>query len=222
MRTLAATDRLAIFDLDRTLIPGSSLVPLARQLARRGLLDRGRLVGAVARNAAFARRGADASTAERVTSDALSAVTGMRESVLAEAVLDAATDVVRAFRPGMRSLARQHVARGETCVIVSASPHELVQHVARLAGFDLGIGTRVEVRDGRLTGRLDGPFCHGCGKLARLRDELSGADLANATAYSDAGSDLPLLEACGFPIAVRPDRALKAAARRGGWPVVAH
>ncbi|MCU1483446.1 MAG: family hydrolase, partial [Actinomycetia bacterium] len=48
------------------------------------------------------------------------------------------------------------------------------------------------------------------------------ADLRLATAYSDAGSDLPLLEACGFPIAVRPDRVLRAAARRGGWPVVAH
>jgi HAD superfamily hydrolase (TIGR01490 family) len=221
MRTSLATDRLAIFDLDRTLIPGSSLVPLARQLARRGLVDRARLVGAVARNAAFARRGADASTAERITADALAATAGLEAGVVAGAALDAATDVVRTIRPALRSLARHHAARGETCVIVSAAPHELVQHVARLADFDLGIGTRVEVRDGRLTGRLDGPFCHGSGKLARLRDELAWADLSLATAYSDAGSDLPLLEACGFPIAVHPDRVLKAAARRGGWPIVA-
>jgi HAD superfamily hydrolase (TIGR01490 family) len=222
MRTLAATERLAIFDLDRTLIPGSSLVPLARQLARRGLVDRARLVGAVARNAAFARRGADASTAERVTADALAAVTGLDAGVLAEVVLDAACDVVRTFRPAIHRLARQHAAMGETCVIVSAAPHELVQHVARLGDFDLGIGTRVEVRDGMLTGRLDGPFCHGVGKLARLRDELAWADLRRATVYSDAGSDLPLLEACGFPVAVRPDRVLRAVARRSGWPVVAH
>ena len=69
-----------------------------------------------------------------------------------------------------------------------------------------------------LTGRLDGPFCHGDGKLARLRDELA-VDLRRATAYTDAASDLPLLQACAFPVAVHPDRALEAAARAAGWPI---
>jgi len=218
MRTSTTTVPVAIFDLDRTLIPGSSLVPLARQLVRCGLLPRRRLAGALARNAQFARRGAGTAAAERLLADALSTVAGAPASVMQEAVLAAADDVVRAIRPGVHQLVRRHAAAGDLCVLLSASPHELVQAVARRADLDVGIGTRVEVRDRCLTGRLDGPFCHGDGKLARLRDEIA-VDLGRATAYTDAASDLPLLQACAYPVAVHPDRALEAAARAAGWPI---
>jgi phosphoserine phosphatase len=192
MRTHTETVPVAIFDLDRTLIPGSSLVPLARQLVRRGLLPRRRLAGAVARNAHFARRGASTAAAERILADALAAAAGAPVTELRNAVFDAAEEIVRSVRPG----------------------------VHQRADLDIGIGTRVEVRDRVLTGRLDGPFCHGDGKLARLRDELR-VDLRRATAYTDAASDLPLLRACAHPVAVRPDHALEAVARLEGWPIVA-
>ena len=91
--------------------------------------------------------------------------------------------------------------------------------VARALRLHRGIGTRCGV-DGRLTGRLDGPFCHSDGKLARLRDEVGMVDLSRAQAYSDAATDLPLLSACGFPVAVNPDRKLRAAAKAAGWPVL--
>lgn len=214
--------RVAIFDLDRTLVPGSSLVPLARHLARSGLLGRGKVVGAVARNARFAKRGADESTAERLLAEALAAVAGVAASDVRAAVVDAAADVAARVRPAMRSIVRRHIVAGDLCVLLSAAPHELVHEVARLSDLDVGIGTRVEVRHGLITGRLDGPFCHGHGKLARLRDELHGIELATATVYTDAGSDLPLLEACGFPVAVRPDRTLRTAAIRAGWPILQH
>jgi HAD superfamily hydrolase (TIGR01490 family) len=220
MRTTTGTVPVAIFDLDRTLIPGSSLVPLARQLVRRGLLPRRRLAGAVARNAHFARRGATTDTAERILADALAAAAGAPVAELRGAVFDAAEEIVRSLRPGVHQLVRRHAAAGDLCVLLSASPHELVQEVARRADLDVGIGTRVEVRDRMLTGRLDGPFCHGDGKLARLRDELR-VDLRRATAYTDAASDLPLLRACAHPVAVRPDHALEAVARLEGWPIVA-
>ncbi|MGH8992428.1 MAG: hypothetical protein ACRDZ7_13040, partial [Acidimicrobiia bacterium] len=55
--------RLAVFDLDRTLLPRSSLMILARALHRAGLVDRRELAGWVAREAAFARRGEGGSTA---------------------------------------------------------------------------------------------------------------------------------------------------------------
>jgi HAD superfamily hydrolase (TIGR01490 family) len=218
MRTSTSTVSIAIFDLDRTLIPGSSLVPLARQLVRRGLLPRRRLVGALARNAHFARHGASTDTAERVLADALGAAAGAPVAELRAAVLDATEEIVRSIRPGVHQLVRRHAAAGDLCVLLSASPHELVHEVARRADLDIGIGTRVEVRDRVLTGRLDGPFCHGDGKLARLRDELA-VDLAQATAYTDAASDLPLLRACAHPVAVRPDHTLDAIARLEGWPI---
>ena len=139
MRATTRSIPVAIFDLDRTLIPGSSLVPVAE---------------------------------------------------LRGAVFDAAEEIVRALRPGVHQLVHRHATAGDLCVLLSASPHELVQEVAGRPDLDIGIGTRVEVRDRVLTGRLDGPVCHGDGKLARLRDELP-VDLARATAYSDAATDLP-------------------------------
>lgn len=219
MRATAATQPVAIFDLDRTLIPGSSLVPLARHLARFGVVPRRRLVGVLARNARFTRAGVTPAASELVLADAMNAVAGVRASLLRQAAVAAGEDVARSIRPEMLQLVRRHSAAGDLCVLLSASPHELVQEVARRADLDVGIGTRVEVVDGVATGRIDGPFCHGDGKLARLRDELR-VDLRHATAYGDAASDLPLLRACATPVAVRPDRALEAAARSAGWSVL--
>lgn len=212
---------LAIFDLDRTLIPGSSLVVLARQLGAAGLVDRWAVAGAIARNLAFRQRGASASTAERVCSDALGAAAGMPARELALAVERSARIIAGNVRPNIQRLVEHHLRRGDHLLLVSASPHQLVDAIARRTGFHAGIGTRVEVLDGVVTGRLDGPFCHAEGKLARLRHEYGNLDLRNATAYSDAATDLPLLAACGASVAVHPDRSLRAVALRSGWPILA-
>ena len=74
--------------------------------------------------------------------------------------------------------------------------------------------------DGRFTGRLEGPFCHGRGKLARPWVELGTSDLSRATASSDSMSDLPRRTAAGRPVAVNPDRPLRREARLQGWPVL--
>src|SRR5207302_7211367 len=142
--------------------------------ARGGLLPRRRLAGALARNAHFSRRGSTAALAEHVLAEALTVIAGAPESVVRKAVCAAADDIVRSIRPGMQQIVRRHAANGDLCVLLSAAPHELVQAIARRADLDVGIGTRVEVRDRVLTGRLDGPFCHGDGKLARLPDGLAG------------------------------------------------
>ncbi|MGH9040485.1 MAG: HAD family hydrolase, partial [Acidimicrobiia bacterium] len=113
-----------------------------------------------------------------------------------------------------------HLAVGDFCVIASASPQELVEAAARSLGAHRAVGTRAQVADGCFTGALDGPFCHGRGKLARLWVELGTADLSEATAYSDSTSDLPMLNAAGRPVAVNPDRRLRKMATEAGWPVV--
>ena len=64
-------------------------------------------------------------------------------------------------------------------------PSRLPDHNGRLAVFDLD-RTLLPGSNGRFTGRLEGPFCHGPGKLARLWAELGTSDLSGATAYSDS------------------------------------
>lgn len=212
--------RLALFDLDRTLVPGSSLMWLGRELVAAKLLPRRRLVVAVARNARFARKGAGDVQVARFREHALSAIAGLDYEALLHVARRAAARVVEAVPAEAKQVLDEHRQRGDRCVLVSASPHEFVDLVARGLGAERGIGTRGEVRDGRCTGRLDGPFCYGPGKLARLRDELGVVDLRRAHAYADSASDLPLLEACGHPVAVNPDRRMRAVASEQGWPVL--
>ena len=67
------------------------------------------------------------------------------------------------------------------------------------------MGTRLDVVDGVLTGRIDGPFCYGTGKLEALERQVGRIDLSSATAYADSGSDVPLLSRCGQPVAINPE-----------------
>jgi HAD superfamily hydrolase (TIGR01490 family) len=214
------TRRLAVFDLDRTLLPGSSLFELGRALADRGLIDRALVARHALRAAVFARRGLADSRIERVRDTVLAAAADREGEQLASVAREVGDRLASAAHPAARWLIDRHHAAGDVCVVLSASPQELVEAVGAGLGADRSIGTRAEVVDGRLTGRLDGPFCHGSGKLERLRDELGEVDLGGAVAYADSGSDLPLLDACGHPVAVNPDRRLRDAAAAGGWPVL--
>jgi len=104
--------------------------------------------------------------------------------------------------------------------VLSASPQELVEAIVAALGAHRGVGTRATVEDGRFTGGLDGPFCYGAGKLDRLVADVGPVDLRHAFAYADSASDLPVLLACGHPVAVNPDRGLRAVAEQRGWPVL--
>ena len=83
-----------------------------------------------------------------------------------------------------------------------------------------GIGTRYEVdAGGNFTGRLDGPFVYGPGKVEAMQRfaDLHEIDLAESYAYSDSLSDLPMLRAVGNPVAVNPDPPLAEIAKAEGW-----
>jgi phosphoserine phosphatase len=83
-----------------------------------------------------------------------------------------------------------------------------------------GIGTRYEVdAEGNFTGRLDGPFVYGPGKVTAMENfaREHDIDLAASYAYSDSESDLPMLRAVGNPVVVNPDPPLAAIAKAEGW-----
>jgi HAD superfamily hydrolase (TIGR01490 family) len=212
--------RLAVFDLDRTLLPGSSLSLFGRALHRAGMVGSRRMAGYLAREAVFVRRGQGTSAAHRLLAALLADVADREAGPLLDVAEGLGDDLARTALPGARWLLDRHLDAGDFCVIASASPPPLVEAAARALGAQRAVGTRAEVCDGRFTGRLEGPFCHGRGKVARLRVELGPADLSRASAYSDSMSDLPLLSAAGRPVAVNPDRRLRREARTQGWPVL--
>lgn len=114
-----------------------------------------------------------------------------------------------------------HRRQGHRVVIITASTEFAGRALAEyLGGMDV-IGTRLAVRDGRLTGDIIPPFCYGQGKVywAERYAAEHGVDLGRSWFYTDSSSDLPLLERVGHPVAVNPDRRLRKIARRRGWPI---
>lgn len=212
--------RVAVFDLDRTLVPGSSLVALGRAMAARGMVRRRQLVAGLAKDASFRRHGASDGRAATARDDALRHVAGLEVATMEALLAEVGQRVAASVRPAARMLVRRHLVAGDFVVVLSASPQALVEAVAGRLGAHRAVGTRPQVCDGRYTGELDGPFCYGEGKLERLRADVGPEILGEAAAYADSMSDLPVLEACREPVAVNPDRRLRAVAELRRWPVI--
>ena len=214
------TTEIAVFDLDRTLIPGSSLVPFGRAAVRCGLARRRDLLRNALAAVAFQRRGLADAAIDRVQDRMLAVVAGQERDELAAVASEVGRHLVDRAYPSARWLLDRHLAAGDFCIILTASPQELADAVAAGLGAHRAIGTRLAVEDGRLTGALEGIRCHGPGKLTRLRDEVGDVDWTKATAYGDSASDLPVLRSAAWPVAVNPDRELKTVAVQSGWPVL--
>lgn len=216
------TRTAAFFDLDRTLIAGSSAFVFARAARDAGYIRIQDFLPDVVRALKFQLVGSSDESSHSVRDRILSRVGGMNQADLVglnELVLP---ELLGLIRPEARALLDQHHAAGRETWIVSASPIELVEPLAIALGMTGGIGTKGEVDNGVYTGRLDGPFCYGEGKaeaITTLANER-GIDLANSWSYSDSMSDIPMMEIVGNAVAVNPDAELATLSRSRGWPVV--
>ncbi|HEV2087290.1 MAG TPA: HAD family phosphatase, partial [Cryptosporangiaceae bacterium] len=115
----------------------------------------------------------------------------------------------------------KHLDAGQRVWLVTATPVELAQVIARRLDLTGALGTVAEVEGGRYTGRLVGEPLHGPAKAEAVlalagREHL---DLARCTAYSDSCNDVPMLSAVGTAVAINPDNALRRVARERGWDV---
>jgi HAD superfamily hydrolase (TIGR01490 family) len=127
--------------------------------------------------------------------------------------------------PAARALVRRHLEAGDLCAIVTATNSFVTAPIAREFGVEHLIATEPETRGGRFTGRVAGTPCFRDGKVRRVDEWLAGLgrglqDFAESAFYSDSHNDLPLLERVSRPVAVDPDAALAAEAGRRGWPVI--
>ena len=212
----------AFFDLDRTLISGSSAFVLGIAAWRGKLVPTHQFLRDAAGAVAFKFAGASDETSEGVRDRILGAVKGVRLDDLVALNADIVPKLMAMVRPEAARLLEQHRHAGRATYIVSASPVELVEPLAKALGMTAGIGTRSAIVDGVYTGELAGPFCYGPGKVEAISElaRWEGLDLGQCWAYSDSASDLPMLEAVGHPVAVNPDSKLERFAGQRGWPVV--
>jgi HAD superfamily hydrolase (TIGR01490 family) len=212
----------AFFDLDRTLMAGSSAFQFARAAYRSGLMSRRALARDAYENLLFRLRGStDAGTdALRERVSALLAGVRVRDlQRLAPAVL---AGVLPRLYPKMLEIAYAHQDAGRPIFICTAASQEMAELMATVLTLDGAVGTMFEAVDGHYTGRGGGPFNYREGKAQAIRElaEREDIDLAASWAYSDSESDLPMLRAVGHPVAVNPDGALARVAREAGWEVL--
>ena len=119
------------------------------------------------------------------------------------------------------TLIEEHHLAGRDVVIVSSSGSEVVEPIGEMLGADRVVATRMVVEDGHYTGEIDF-YAYAENKASAIREVAAeeGYDLEGSYAYSDSGTDIPMLEAVGHAFAVNPDRALRREALAREWPVL--
>ena len=220
--TTGRSPQAAFFDLDGTLIRGSANIPLAVAGFRQGFVSRKQLLIDVRNGVSFLLNGATDERSAEVRDRILLAVKGHRVSEVVALGDDFMDKLVAKVQPEMADVLAMHREMGDSRVIISASPTEIVSRLADELGLEMGRGTTAARQDGVYTGELDGPFCYREGKAEIMRQMAAehGWDLSECYAYSDSASDLPMMRVVGHPVAVNPEKELRTVAQREGWPIV--
>ena len=212
----------AFFDLDKTLIEGSSALHFGRAAYKQGMLSRRQLARDAWANIKFRLQGSNDADTDALRQRILDALAGQRVVDLQRLGPDVLAGILPLLYREVLREAYGHQDAGRRAYIVTAASQELAEVLAHVLVLDGGIGMRSEVRDGVYTGRPAGPFTYREGKAEAMRRLAAetGIDLSRSWAYSDSESDLPMLRAVGHPVAVNPDAALARVARQEGWAVM--
>jgi len=212
----------AFFDLDKTLMAGSSGIFFARAAFESGMISRRRLARDLYENLRFRLRGSTDDRADDVRERVGKLIAGVPVRELQRLSPKVLAGVLPRLYPEMLARAYGHQDEGRLVYIVTAASQEMADLLAHVLAFDGGLGSRSEIVDGHYTGRPAGPFNYREGKLLTVRElaEKECIDLGLSYAYSDSESDLPMLRAVGNPVVVNPDADLRRIAQEEGWEIV--
>lgn len=210
----------ALFRLEGAVAPRVAAVAAAWLAANaQHVGQRAVRVGAVALAAPFALGLGDPVVGARIAWAALRGTTQDRLRVLGETY--ARDKLVPAIRPIAVDLIERARRDGCAVVLVSDHPDVIAEPVGAHLRVDAVVANRLELRDGRATGRLEDPVvARFGGERLRAWAEQHGYDLRRSRGYGAAGDDQVLLSSVGLPCAVHPDRVLRRVARDLAWPVV--
>ncbi|HEX6317363.1 MAG TPA: HAD family hydrolase [Burkholderiales bacterium] len=216
--------RLALFDLDNTLLAGDSDYEWGQFLVDRGILER---ESYEAQNRAyFEQYVAGTLDIHEYLGFALRPLAQHSPQDLARWHADfMQSRILPMVSAAARGLVRRHLDHGDLCAVITATNSFVTAPIAREFGVSHLIATEPESRDGRFTGRVAGTPCFREGKVRRLDEWLSaqGRTLGafeESCFYSDSHNDLPLLERVSRPVAVDPDDELLTRARQRNWEVI--
>jgi len=213
--------RLAVFDLDNTLLAGDSDYLWGRFQVDQGVVDaetyerenqrfyREYQAGTldIHEYAAFAL--------QSLVNHDLTQMQALRSRFVDECV----APIIAAGTP---ALLERHRAQGDILIITTATNRFVTEPIAQLLGIDHLLATDPEIVDGRYTGRIAGIPNFQAGKVVRLRQWIGNQPepCEHMSCYSDSHNDIPLLEMAQSAVAVDPDAVLQATAEHRGWSVI--
>lgn len=216
--------KLALFDLDNTLLAGDSDYEWGQFLIARGVLARDEYEAQNARY--FEQYKAGTLDIHEYLGFALRPLAAHTPAALARWHADfMRSRILPMIAPRARELVARHRGAGDLCAVVTATNSFITAPIARAFDVPHLVATEPETAAGRFTGRVAGTPCFREGKIRRVDEWLAGLghrldDFAASVFYSDSHNDLPLLERVRQAVAVDPDAELAAEAARRGWPVI--
>ncbi|MGH8481032.1 MAG: HAD family hydrolase [Nevskiaceae bacterium] len=213
--------RLAVFDLDHTLLAGDSDHLWGEFMIEQGLVERDGHQRENDRFYADYKAGTlDIAAYTRFALEPLVRLGPGRLLPLREQFVASRIDPIVA--PAAPALLERHRIEGDELLIITATNRFVTEPIARLLGVDHLLATDPELVDGRYTGAIAGIPCYREGKVRRLEQWLAQQDerCGHITFYSDSHNDLPLLRHVQQPVAVDPDDELRTEAVRRGWPII--
>ncbi|MBM3731289.1 MAG: HAD-IB family hydrolase [Actinobacteria bacterium] len=215
--------RVAFFDVDNTLLKGSTLFFLGRGMYQRGFFTKKDISAFVLANLRYRLTGKEnKDEIVRFQNAACEFIKGHDVVEIEKIGQEIYEEYVSpAIWQGTVEIAQEHLAKGEEVWLVTATPVDMANLMAKRLGFTGALGTKAETRDGTYTGKMIGNLLHGREKAVAIKElsQSEGFDLKNCYAYSDSHHDIPLLEAVGSPRVINPDTLLEIRAYRDNWPV---
>jgi len=221
---MALTDkRSAFFDVDNTLIRGSTIYFLGRGMYQRGYFTKKDISRFVLANLRFRLTGKEKKEEIQRFQDAATDFIGGHNVADIQAIAEEIYDefVSPALWQGTIDIAQSHIANGHEVYLVTAAPEDMATLIAKRLGLTGALGSKAEIKNQIYTGNMNGPLLHGKEKAVAIIElaKNNGLNLKECFAYSDSNNDLPLLQSVGHPSVINPDALLGLRAMAEGWPI---
>ena len=213
----------AFFDVDNTILRGSSSFLFGKCAYQRKFFTRKDLWSFAWHQMRFIAIGENNNTLEKIKDRALALVAGHKASDLMALTDDVYDNHIKPkLWPETVRLAKMHIAEGREVWLVTATPQEIADVIARRLGLTGALGTVLETKDGLLTGNLIGKPLHGKAKRKAVRALAKDRNISlrKSYAYSDSHNDLPMLTLVKHAVAVNPDKILAVHAKAAGWRIL--
>lgn len=215
--------RAAFFDVDNTLVRGSTIYFLGRGMYQRGFFTKADISRFVLANLRFRLTGTEKQgEINRFQKSAQEFIGGHNVTEIKAVAQEIYDEYVSpALWEGTIEIAQRHLNDGVEVWLVTAAPEDMATLIAERLGFTGALGSKAAIKDGFYTGEMNGPLLHGREKAIAITElaRERGFDLEQCFGYSDSHNDLPLLLSVGNPSAINPDAILRIRALKEKWPV---